>query len=205
MKFLKLTLVFFLITLQGFAHFATTNPNKSVDILILVDNSASMAAYQKAFSEKVEKALAPFAYSSLNIGLITTDAAINPVFVGSKINGTFSEVMAQLKKEIRSVGTNGSASEAHMSQILKTFKQNSRFNFHRSNTELQVFIVTDEDEQDMTAKEFVTEAVKFKTFDKLFVNVYSPKCRPAGNFEWRDSQLYFLSSITGGTQNDLCP
>ena len=204
MSLIKIIIAAFVLSSFASANFSTTTPTKNVDILILVDNSGSMQDNQREFASRIDSILAPYANNSLNIGLITSDDMMNPVFVGTAVNGPFNKVVEQLKKDIDRVGTNGSATEQYMTQILRTFKENAIFNFHRPNTELQVFIVTDEDEQTMTAKQFVSEVVAYKSFDKIFINVFAPKCKTAGNVDWENSELFFLSTITSGFQRDLC-
>jgi hypothetical protein len=203
MKSIALIITAFALSVFASANFSTTTPSKRVDILFVIDNSGSMGPHQNSFSDRVGQVLAPYANYSLNVGLITTDPGISQLFVGTPVNGTFNDVIEQLKKDISTIGTNGSASEQYMTQVLATFENNGLL-FHRPNTELQVFIVTDEDEQTMTAKEFVTQAVKYKSFDKLFINVFAPKCKTFNGTDWDKSELFFLSTITGGIQGDLC-
>lgn len=186
------------------AAFSTTVTTGTTDVLILMDNSGSMGPHQVKFADMANNILGKYAGESINLGLITTDAGNNSLFVGSSVQGSLSEVISQLKKDIIRTGLNGSPNEVHMSQILRTLKEDQMNLFHRLGTELHVYIVTDEDEQHMTAKQFITELAAYKPIDKVIVNLYAPLCKTTPTVDWKQSELYFLSLFTGGTQNDLC-
>lgn len=93
------------------------------DILIVMDNSGSMAAKQKLASEQVEQFIAPLkaAYIDYHIAVITTD---DPNFFGSPAVLTSKELngLDSLKANLK-VGTTGDSTEVFLIKLIRLFHQ----------------------------------------------------------------------------------
>jgi|GEM_PF-6090932 len=195
------TLISLNLTAQGFSR----TIGKSIDVLVLVDNSGSMQRSQENFIQKLPTLFAQYKESNLHLALITTDDN-ETLFYGQNTIGSWEEILTGLAKDIRRSGTQGSASEQHFTQILRTFEDPIGKKFHRYETPLHIYIVTDEDEQTMEALPFVWELQKFKKVENVLINLAIPSgenCKSEW-INWDKSILKDAADFFKGQIIDIC-
>ncbi len=207
MKSLFLTAMAFL-SLSSFAQGYYTVSKEDTDILIVVDNSGSMQQWQTRFSDLVPAIFEKYKNNSIRIGLVSTDEVQVPLFYGQQLSDTFNNVLLNLRKQINRIGTGGDPTERPLKQVMRTFADPDQINFHRSmDTQLEVYIVTDEEDQSEGYEQgigFLSDLIQFKDLKKVRIHLYAPMSNCSTNNVDPNQNLALLSKTTGGTQVDLC-
>ena len=149
----------------------------SVDILFVVDNSASMGTYQKNVADNMDQFVDEFTKLKLidyHIGVITTDAADGGQLVGSPSYVETSTVDGLRKLKINlKVGTNGSATEELFgptsTALSKRLLAGYNAGFYRQDAYLVIIFVSDaEDQSSITGSNLMNELIALKgTKDKI--------------------------------------
>lgn len=195
-----------------------------LDILIVIDNSGSMAEEQNNLSNKLEALLSQIHDLSWQIGVITTEW---PCFLSTSL--PFTPETAGLTSKFRTSirqGTSGSGYEVGMwmSQVnllKEEFLQrdyNSPYygrrctpsSWLRSDAKLAVLFVSDEDEDasSRTTPEEYVEALKTLGYQpKKTARTYGIISRPGFPCATADFPAYKLNQLvqmTGGITGDIC-
>ncbi len=123
----------------------------SVDILFVVDNSGSMYSIQNNIIKNAAVFMENFLQDTVmdwRIAVVSTDSYDSP-YLG--FNPIFDKLVdnpvSTFQQAIRSLGTNGSASEYIFYNTLRFMSDTSHGYFFRENAHLAVIMVTDEKEQ----------------------------------------------------------
>ena len=139
--------------------------SNKIDILFVIDNSGSMSSIQENVASNAEVFMRQFALNSLldwKIGIVSTDSTEAPYLgfktpFSSKLVDiadplTFDRVVSTFASTVRSLGTNGSASEYVFYNAIRAFDEwNGTITptFLRSGAHLAVIMITDEPEQSL--------------------------------------------------------
>jgi hypothetical protein len=124
--------------------------NDKVDILWVIDNSASMQSHQMAVKQNVDFFLDTFLKTNLDwrMGLLSTDYE-NPPYVGLAIGDELSykdtDAASRFKKAVSRLGINGSPTEMTFIPVKKHLTAHPHF--LRKDSILALLIVTDAPEQ----------------------------------------------------------
>ena len=113
-----------------------------VDILVVVDNSGSMAEEQANLSTKLQPLLRHIQDSDWQIGIATTDPEDSCLH--SLISGTDSDPAGRFEVAITEVGTSGSSNERGIQQAVRALNGECG-NWVREGSALGVLIISDED------------------------------------------------------------
>ena len=165
-------------------------PNDAkVDILFVIDNSGSMASYQKSLSDNIDKFISIFANAQIipdfKIGVITTDNPVPITFNKTSMLNDKTTFISSVKKAIMA-GTSGSATEKPLEMATIAVKSN----FSRPDAMLFVNIISDENDDSPDSTIHYIEQMKLeKGSKKVTINaIYSSS--GAKHFE--------AAKITGG-------
>ncbi|MGE0173576.1 MAG: hypothetical protein AB7T49_12335 [Oligoflexales bacterium] len=112
-----------------------------VDILIIVDNSGSMAEEQQNLSTKLDPILSYLTNTDWQIGVVTTDAGSN--CMRAVIKKGEANIDTRFQQAIQA-GTNGASNERGVYQAMKGLSCTTP-SWVRSNSTLAVLIISDED------------------------------------------------------------
>ena len=141
--------------------------DKNIDVLMVIDNSGSMASIQQNIIRNARIFMEQFAkqpYINWKIGLISTDKSDSPYLgfekpfdwnlIDPKDPTSFDRTVTEFQKVVSTFGTSGDSSEYvfyNVKRVLDLFNGStaSRPSFLRPNSHLVVIMVTDEKEQSM--------------------------------------------------------
>ncbi len=208
---------------QEFA--ASVQYNNKVDILIMIDNSSSMAQYQNKFASEV-----PAMINSLNaigldyhIAVVTSDmrsGGNGGRFIGSPryLTNSSSSLVTALQSRI-SIGQNGSDLERGL-ESMKTVLQPSYLSgegagFFRDDAYLALVVLTNEDDYSADSVSSLAQffdALKppFKGTTKAwimnFIGVVSidGECNTTADFKEAGLRYMALADYTGGVKESIC-
>lgn len=138
--------------------FTQNKAQGEVDILIVSDNSSSMAAQQEKLSERFTQFTQAFNQIDYQIGVITTDVESNT----SNSKGALNQLPGQQTRILKSgtssadtvfaslvkTGTSGSGNEQPMMASMMAFDKRNSENagFFRDSTDVAILVLSDEDE-----------------------------------------------------------
>jgi hypothetical protein len=189
-----------------------------VDILFVVDNSGSMAGNQINLKNNFESFMNAFnsAGVSYQIAIITTDS---PDFVGSIINTSTADPVAEFNSQIDSIGTRGSATEAGLWSAWKSTTVGdastlSTTGFLRTTSRLVVVYVSDEKdhsvskEPSMIPYDYINSLLSLKASSDLIVahgigGDYPSGCTTNGGAEF-GAGYYDVVGGLSGTFMSIC-
>ncbi len=134
------------------------NEQNKVDILWVIDNSASMGNMQENLANNFEVFIDRFIEQEMdfNMAIVTTDT--RPQFVGKPVPNSIEKLNSaaaqadeyQFKEDFKSmaqVGTNGWGIEKGLSAAKEFFERNDLDHFLRKDALLAIVVVGDEDDQ----------------------------------------------------------
>lgn len=197
--------------MASFYSHGTKVPATKVDVLVLMDNSGSMANYKNKVGNSVAALIRELQYNSINLGLITNGPFQDGerVFRTTPIYGDLDKVLAGLAKDINNFRYDGPAVEEFYSAILKT-TQPEYSDFYRDGADVVLFVITDEDEErvksPMNTLDFIREFKSRLNISKVTMNLLteSKKCNPWG-LAIEEKVLFEAVRALGGQVYDLCP
>ena len=205
----------FIFSSNALADFAHINPSDKVDVIFIVDDSASMTPFQQKLSSNLDALLEDFRNSDAHFGILTTSATRGAfafpytpgVFLGTGTSGSFDQVVGALKKDIL-VGTDGNAEEKPFDVALMALSEpyisNENKGFLRPNIPLILVIITDEpDQSSVTAKQFADQLVVLKGDSSLSLYGYIPKDNTCGQNE-PHTNIPEAAGYLGGKTYNLC-
>jgi hypothetical protein len=144
---------------DGFTETFTQNKAQGeVDILIISDNSGSMAAQQIKLGERFTQFTSALNAIDYQIGIITTDVeSTNSTSKGAlvQLSGQQTRILKSGTPDVETtflntvkVGTTGSGNEQPMAATIMAFEKRNAENagFFRSETDLAILVLSDEDE-----------------------------------------------------------
>lgn len=198
----------------------TTVQGNGVDILFVIDDSASMSLHQNAFQKHIEyftKELAAIATGDriFNIG-VTTSSIGTGYSIGSDgqlVNGLITTQdpnwAAKLQSSLR-VGTEGNATEKSFEAASLALQNSPTTGFHRANTPIYLVFVTDEDMQvGLTPADLhkymltLVPSSEYISASSFVPVVKTASCDFLGTPMEGSSVIDFVS-ILGGKNYDLC-
>ena len=165
-------------------------PNDAkVDILFVIDNSGSMASFQKSLSDNIDKFISIFANAKLipdfKIGVITTDNPVPITFNKTSMLNDKTTFISSVKKAIMA-GTSGSATEKPLEMANIAVKSN----FSRRDAMLFVNIISDENDDSPYSTIHYIEQMKLeKGSKKVTINAI---------YESSGAKHFEAAKITGG-------
>lgn len=211
LSFISMTLI----CSATFANFVSLNNSKKVDVVILVDNSASMGPFQKKLANSLDLILKDIINYDLNVGVLTSSSGggLSPNFVGGRFVvdtdplALNKDPMTQIQKNILSVGVHGDYTEKFYPNILASFVENP--GFYRPDAELYIVIVSDTtDQSDLSEYDFIGLLSSKKHLDLVHLigivpmdNTSCPKDDPKASPE---SDLKKLVNIVDLKIFDIC-
>jgi hypothetical protein len=145
-----------------------------VDILWVVDNSGSMDGIQQNIVRNAELFMNEFMKSSYidwKMGLVSTDKYENP-YLGfdQPFNRSTPDPVSIFRNKVKSLGTNGDASEYVFHNVYRNLTNPGPFPFLRGGSHLAVIMVTDEEEQSQE----ISNLYEVNSFYAAMVNMISP-------------------------------
>lgn len=170
------------------------------DILFVIDNSASMGAYQSALAGVSEVLLEEikeidFKITAINTDIESTESA--PVIDSSHVNP-----LDALKTMMTLFGTNGGYQEMPFQNIYSYLKKPEGIQFARPKTSLEVIILTDEQDQSVKT---VNDMVELFDNKKATVNSIIPFVNSVCSQQQRsNTKIEDLTAQTNGLLIDLC-
>lgn len=160
----------------------------NVDILFVIDNSGSMAPMQEKLKNNIDILLSKFLPKNPRVGILTSESysgddsiiwglyPSNPYSTTWGVSKHFSPFdqlsIEKLKATITGLGTHGNANEKFYGPVVHALRDQHNSDFFRSNTDLILIFLTDEDEQTkgLTNDIFLTEIKKM--YDLSRVSIY---------------------------------
>ncbi|MCR9204519.1 MAG: hypothetical protein NXH75_08085 [Halobacteriovoraceae bacterium] len=206
------TLVAMTMVMTAHANFfsnGTRVTESKLDVIVLVDYSGSMAAFQTK-GDMVKNLIKGLKYNSMNIGLIVNGPLQqgDKLFRTTPVFGDLDKVLDGLVADIDTLGSNGPATEEFYSSILKTTEAQYS-DFYRTGADVKFIVVTDEDEDSNTGMntfDFIREIKGRLDLGKVSMDLLTPtgECRSDWAGELNAMTLYQGVQSLGGTVYDLC-
>jgi hypothetical protein len=140
---------------------------KVVDVLFVVDDSASMSHHQAALADYTNTLANQLRGLNIHAGVITTDdTTYNPeVGIIKWVDNKSPDWVNQLKKNLMP-GTNGSSMEAPFRSVTKAMTEpllSKNAGFFRADADLVIVLLTDADDQSViTVADFQKFLINFK-------------------------------------------
>ncbi len=186
------------------------------DILMVIDNSASMGPYQEQLGQHFNDFLSWFITADVNyrLGVITTDAVSEGAgLIRGEVLTPETQAAGQVFADIVAVGTEGNGTEmgfeAMRMAIVDPDGVAANGEFLREEAYLSVVAVTDEfDSSPDSIPEYIAElqAMKGYTRDKVRIGalVALDVANCAGNQSRVGAEYVAATELTGGVAYDIC-
>jgi hypothetical protein len=196
----------------------------TLDILIVIDNSNTMAAYQANLANRLEPLLENIKNTNWRIAVVTTD---NPCLRGmiSRSDYDANQAAAELAfKNAITVGTNGSTVERGIEMAIKgfapeTYCGSNPVKWTRDSAKTAVIMVSDEANCGSASNEgcngatgytyfgpadFVAGTPNGTRFFGLLHEEVNPLCEATSGYERQPDEYYGLATSTGGLWRPIC-
>ncbi len=199
--------------LAGFS--SVTPKGVANDVLIVLDDSGSMTTYRDKISKNLVSLIGKLDTEKLRLGLIMSDldsrASDGSPFVGRSTTGDLSTILKGMEEDIKTLMKGvGTPEEVFYEPILNSFNKKAPMleGFHRNNSVLNIYVFTDEDQENFNIGtfNFLKEMSSYKPIENIVFNLVYPAgdCSRAPIVDVKETELFKAVLLTGGKVHDLC-